>query len=267
VAVDAAGDILTADQSDSRVRMIAARPGTYFGRHMAAGDIYTIAGNGNVAYSGDGGPATAAGLFDTALTADRPGNLLIADDQNNRLRVVAAKTGTYYGRHMTAGDIYTIAGTGSPTYSGDGAPGVATACSPTGAVADPAGNVLITDPWNHRVLLLAAKTGTAYGRHVTAGDMYTIAGNGQDGYSGDGGPARAAEVGSVYYPKFGPAGLVFSDGPGVRLIADRAGSFYGKRLKAGDIYTIARPDTLDMAVTSTGDILLAAFDRVLSLAR
>jgi hypothetical protein len=267
VAVDAAGDIVTDDQFARRVRMIAARSGTYFGRPMTAGDIYTIAGNGNDAYSGDGGPATAAGLFASIVAADRAGNLLIADDENNRLRVVAVKTGTYYGRPMTAGHIYTIAGTGSPAYSGDGAPGTATACQPTGVAADPAGNVLITDEFNHLVLLLAAKTGTAYGRHVTAGDMYTIAGNGQDTNAGDGGPATAAGIANNRFVVVGPDGFAVSDAGPVRLVAEHDGTFFGQRMKAGDIYTIADSITTGLAMTSTGDLLFSTFDRVLSLAR
>ena len=80
---------------------------------MTAGNIYTIAGNGKVGFSGDGGPATAAELVDPrGVVADAAGNLVIADTDNDRIRVVAASTGTFYGRPMTAGDIYTVAGDG-----------------------------------------------------------------------------------------------------------------------------------------------------------
>ena len=59
------------------------------------------------------------------MTADSAGNLLIVDSSNNRIRVVAARTGTFYGQSMTAGDIYTIAGNGGFGFSGDGGPATA----------------------------------------------------------------------------------------------------------------------------------------------
>jgi hypothetical protein len=181
--------------------------------------------------------------------------------------VVAVRTGTYYGQHMTAGRIYRIAGTGSLAYSGDGAPGVSTACAPLGVAADPAGNLLITDWFNHLVLLLAVKTGTAYGRQVTAGDMYRIAGNGSAEDSGDGGPATAAGVADNRYVAIGPAGFALSDAGPIRLVAERTGSFFGQRMKAGHIYTIAQGLTTGLAMTGAGDLLFAIPDRVLSLAR
>src|SRR5437899_3176802 len=80
-----------------------------------AGVISTVAG-------GDGGPALNAQLFDPVGTAvDAAGNLLLADSGNNRIRVVAESTGTFYGKAMTAGNIYTVAGGGSGGL-GDGGP-------------------------------------------------------------------------------------------------------------------------------------------------
>ena len=93
--------------------MAAASSGTFYGKAMTAGDIYTIAGNGTAGFSGDGGPATSAELNSPqGVAADAAGNLLIADG-SNRIRVVAASSGTFYGQAMTAGDIYTIAGDSS----------------------------------------------------------------------------------------------------------------------------------------------------------
>ncbi len=56
---------------------------------------------------------------------DAAGNLVLADTGNNRIRVVAGVTGTFYGQQMTAGDIYTVAGTGTAGYTGDGGPAAA----------------------------------------------------------------------------------------------------------------------------------------------
>ena len=85
---------------------------------MTAGDIYTIAGNGTAGYSGDGGPATKASLSEPAeLAIDSAGNIAIIVDPFNTdgtdvVRMIAARSGTFYGKKMTAGDIYTIAGGG-----------------------------------------------------------------------------------------------------------------------------------------------------------
>ena len=120
---------------------------------MTAGDIYTIAGTGTGGLSGDGGPATAAELLQPqAVAVDGIGNVLIADNGNNRVRVVAASTGTFYGQAMTAGDIYTVAGNGAMGLSGDGGPAAAAAlASPVSIAVDGGGNLLIADAANNRV--------------------------------------------------------------------------------------------------------------------
>jgi hypothetical protein len=244
VAVDAHGNLLIAATGNSRVRVVAATSGTFYGIAMTAGDIYTIAGNGHHGFSGDGGPATSAALFSPAgVTVDAAGNVLIADSQNSRVRVVAATTGTFYGIAMTAGNIYTIAGNGTEGFSGDGGPATsAELAGPSAMTVDVAGNVLITDYGNDRVRVVAAGSGTFYGRSMTAGDIYTIAGNGTEGFGGDGGPATSAELD-------GPQGMAL-DAAGNALIADtynhrirvvtaHTGTFYGRSMTAGDIYTIA----------------------------
>jgi hypothetical protein len=74
---------------NGRVRVVAARSGTFFGVKMTAGDIYTVAGNGTTVFSGDGGPALLAGLADAgAVAADGAGDLLVADSSANRIREV-----------------------------------------------------------------------------------------------------------------------------------------------------------------------------------
>ena len=81
---------------------------------MTAGHTYPVAGNGTPGFSGDGGPATRARVNGPeGVALDAAGNLVIADTWNNRIRVVAARSGTCYGRAMTAGHIYTVAGGGT----------------------------------------------------------------------------------------------------------------------------------------------------------
>jgi hypothetical protein len=151
------------------------------------------------------------------MALDSQENLVIADTGHERVRVVAASTGTFYGQAMTAGDIYTIAGKGPAGFSGDGGPAVkARLDRPTGVALDAAGNVLISDSFNERTRVVAAATGMFYGQAMTAGDIYTIAGDGKAGFSGDGGPATAA---GLYKP--------------LRVIVDAAASAAAARPPAG----------------------------------
>jgi secreted PhoX family phosphatase len=225
VAVDRSGNLVIGDAGNGRVRVVAARTGTFYGQAMTAGDIYTVAGDGDQRSSGDGGPATAAGLTPGAIAIDGAGNLVIADSypnidiSNNRIRVVAARTGTFYGQAMTAGDIYTVAGTGDAGYSGDGGPATAAELdNPDGVAVDQAGNLVIGDTYNNVVRVVAAQTGTFYGQAMTAGDIYTVAGDGTDGYAGDGGPAVQAELSSPQGVAVDRSGeLVIGDGGNGRV--------------------------------------------------
>src|SRR5487761_806812 len=249
VAADAAaGNLVIADSSNNRVRVVARSAGTFYGRSMTAGDIYTVAGDGTAGFSGDGGPATRASLnFPRGVAVDGSGNLVIADGASNRIRVVAATAGTFYGQSMTAGDIYTVAGDGTAGFSGDGGPATRAAfSSPEGVAVDGSGNLVIADTNNNRVRVVAVSTGTFYGQSMTARDVYTVAGDGTAGFSGDSGPATSAEI-------QGPPGIAV-DGSGnvlitdtgadrVRVVAARTGTFYGLSVTAGDIYTLAGDGT------------------------
>ena len=165
VALDAKGNIYIADMGNNRIRIV-----------NKAGVINTIAGNGNSGYSGDGGLATAAELNSPyGLTVDIFGNIYIADNLNNRIRKI-----------NNAGIISTIAGNGTAGYSGDGI--VATMAelySPFGVSVDSLGDIYIADEINNRIRKINS-----------TGIISTIAGNGTQGYSGDGGPATAAEINS-----------------------------------------------------------------------
>jgi len=244
LAVDRAGNVAVADSANNRIRLVAAATGTFYGIHMTAGDIYTVAGDGGFGYAGDGGPATAAQVSDpNGVAIDPWGNLVVADSGNERIRVVAAATGTCYGIHMTAGDIYTVAGDGGFGYAGDGGPATAAELAdPQGVTADGAGNLIIADSFNNRVRVVAATSGSYYGIAMTAGDIYTVAGTGTAAYSGDGGPATAAEA---YFPNAtavdGAGNLVIADygNNRVRVVAATSGTYYGVHMTAGDIYTVA----------------------------
>ncbi|HLX48202.1 MAG TPA: hypothetical protein VKS82_07710 [Streptosporangiaceae bacterium] len=246
VTLDGTGNLVVGD--GSRVRLIAVATGTFFGKQMTAGDIYTIAGNGSPGFSGNGGPALKAQLTNPGgLAFGGARQLAVSDTFNNRVRLVPAQSGTYFGQQMTAGHIYTIAGTGQCPLaggsSGNGGPArKAMLCSPGGLMFDHAGNLLLADPNSSRVWAIAASSGTFYGVKMTANDIYTIAGNGTDGYSGDGGPATKAEVGEPEDVAVDGAGnLIIPDtlNNRIRVVAAKSGTFYGVKMTANSIYTIA----------------------------
>ncbi len=140
---------------------------------VSTGIITTVAGSLTGGYTGDGGPATAATLSNPiGLCFDGSGNLYACDYYNNCIRKI-----------NTAGIISTIAGTGSATYGGDGGPATAADIQPQGICTDPAGNFYIADGVNYRVRKIDV-----------SGVISTIAGTGYYGYTGDGGPATAAQV-------------------------------------------------------------------------
>ena len=109
---------------------------------------------GNHAYGKfhNGVLATTAYFSGCDTTVDHSGNLVISDDRDQRIEVVPASTGTFYGQAMTAGHIYTIAGDGTAGFSGDGGPATgAELYLPDAVAVDGAGDLLIADSNNFRV--------------------------------------------------------------------------------------------------------------------
>jgi len=178
ITVDAAGNLYF--NSWSRVRKLTA----------ATGIIETVAGQFPTGFAGDGGPATQALFWDPVASAvDPAGNLYIADYENSRIRELAAGTGI----------VTTIAGSGPCSlsgapfnvtvckggFAGDGGPASAAQLNYPAAVAlDAQGNLFISDTINNRIRRVDAATGV----------IYTIAGTGVEGFSGDGGSALAAQI-------------------------------------------------------------------------
>ena len=130
------------------------------------GTTTIVAGDGEQGYAGDGGPATSALLDSPAgVAVDSNNNIYIADTHNHVIREVLASTG----------NIFTIAGTGSAGFSGDGSAASAALLNyPTAVAVDSNGNVYIADTNNHRI------------REISGGNINTVAGNGDQGYEGDG---------------------------------------------------------------------------------
>lgn len=200
---------------------------------LRTGQLTTAAGSGFGGYQRDtpaGTPAAQASIARSCGVArDQHGNLVFTD-QFGWVEVVAARTGDFYGQHMNIGRVYIIGGDGTSGYSGDGGPAVdASLQIPAGVTVDPAGNVIFDDSGNDVLRLIAARSGTCYGQHMTAGDMYTVAGGGhQDGASGI--PATTAYLelrdNDGEYPGVQPWSVV--SGPGLRGQA-RAPSRGGRR--------------------------------------
>jgi hypothetical protein len=145
--VDVAGNLVINDSFDNRIRVAAASTGTFYGQAMTAGDIYTVAGNGQFGFSGDGGQATAARLAEPfGAGTDAAGDVLIADFFHNRIRIVPASTGTFYGQPMTATDIYTAVGNGNCGSPSNGSQATSTPlCGPVSVTADAGNNLVLTD--------------------------------------------------------------------------------------------------------------------------
>jgi sugar lactone lactonase YvrE len=200
MAFDVYGSLLFADDLNNRIRKVDTN-----------GIITTVAGNGNSGFSGDGGAATNARVYGPAGVAlDTLGNLYIAESGNKRIRKVAAN-----------GIITTVAGNGTNGFSGDG--GAATNASlydPNGVVLDAVGDFYIADTGNNRI------------RKVdTNGVITTVAGNGTNGFSGDGGSATNASLDA-------PEGVA-ADAAGNLYIADTDNNRIRKVGTNGIINTVA----------------------------
>jgi sugar lactone lactonase YvrE len=130
IAVDNAGNLYIADWLNNRIRKVDTN-----------GIISTVAGNGMLGYSGDGGPATAAMLWGPLdVSVDAKGNIYLADTGNYRVRVVDS-----------SGTINALAGTGSAGYNGNRLAATSTNISPTGINVSPKGVLYVTDLSSSRV--------------------------------------------------------------------------------------------------------------------
>lgn len=200
LAVDAAGNLFIADQCLMQVRKVTP-----------AGIISNVAGNGAYGYSGDGGPAVNATLGSpSGIALDSSGNLFIADPSDYVVRKVTPD-----------GIITTVAGNGISGYSGDGGLAVnATLGFPFSVAVDAAGALFIADFGNQAVRKVSP-----------AGIISTIAGNGTQGYSGDGGLATSAALGC-------PFGVTL-DSVGNLFLADSCDHVIRKITPAGIISTVA----------------------------
>jgi sugar lactone lactonase YvrE len=226
VAAAGTNTIYFSDRGNHRVLKVDAAAGT--ATRFAGQAVAAISGS----FSGDGGLATDAALyFPEGIALDSIGNLYIADSFNQRIRKIDATT------HV----ITTIAGAGGPgSFSGDDGPATAAHLNyPKGIVVDGQGNVFFSDNLNYRIRKIEKATGK----------ITTVAGTGTAGYSGDGGPATAAQLN-------GPAQIAL-DAAGNLYIAD----YYNHRVRkvsSNTITTVAGTGVIGFGVKPNGTVATQA---------
>ncbi|MDZ4349277.1 MAG: RHS repeat-associated core domain-containing protein [Xanthomonadaceae bacterium] len=211
VAASIDGSVYIADSGNDVIRRVTPD-----------GRIATVAGTGTAGFSGDGGPATDAEInLATALALGPDGTLYIAERFADRIR-----------RVTTDGTISTLAGVPDVRgFSGDG--GAATAAllnSPEGVAVDAEGRVYISDSRNNRIRRVLAN-----------GVIQTIAGTGQPGFSGDGGPATRARLSRQVGIAVGADGSVYiadSDNNRIRRVVSRS----GRQLTDGGLLVVPSED-------------------------
>lgn len=171
-----------ADVSDNRVRVV----------EMPSGTISTFAGTGAAAHDGDGGRATAAGVFGARAVGVRPGDgaVYVMERQGSCLRVVEPADGL----------ISTVSSSGETGYGGDGGPIAAAIYDrPKEMTVDGDGDVLVVDTENHAIRLI----------DWAAGKVTTIAGTGESGFDSDGILATEATLGRPHGVAIGPDGSFY----------------------------------------------------------
>ena len=239
IALQTTGDLYIADTYNQRIRKVDA-----------AGHISTVAGGG-WGYAGDGGPATSASMINpTDVALDVDGNIYIADQLNDCIRMV---------RHAD-NIISTIAGNPNSTFYGDSGPATAASLNtPHGVVPDSLGNIYISDTKNMRI------------RKVDmSGIIITVAGDGTIGYdpAQNGGSAVAAKLNYPYGISVDPDGnplIADSNNHRIRKIDSTAGTITtiagdGNATYAGDgndaiLASLNNP--LHVATDSAGNIYIA----------
>lgn len=183
VGVDLENNLYIADTGNNRVREVP---------RLGTRTINTVAGDGSSTYSGDGGPATSAGVNPVGVTFSPGGNMYIVDQDNNRIREVIGTTISTAVGLGEASEYYCGPASGGVQTSVP--PGEAKLSCPSGISFNAAGDMYIADTGNQIVR-----------EFVSGGNVNLFAGDGTPGYSGDGGPATSAEL-------YNPDGVAVANG-------------------------------------------------------
>jgi uncharacterized protein (TIGR03437 family) len=236
MAVNGTGTVYISDPDNFRIRAVDG-----------SGRIFTVAGNGILQETGDGGLAANASVSDVmGMVVDTSGNLYFGDATNRRIRKITP-----------GGIISSIAGVGTEGFSGDGGPATqAQLGRPMGLAFDGAGNLFVADSTNNRIRRIDVN-----------GTITTVAGTGVPGFSGDGGLAVNASIktptgvavdslGNLYFAdadnnrirKISTTGLIST------VVGTGAGGFFGD---GGLAISAALNIPYDVAVDGQGNIFIA----------
>lgn len=207
IALDTAGNVYVADSGNNRIRKV-----------VQGGNVTTVAGDGTRAFGGDGGPATAAKLYDPrGISVDAASNIFIADYNNYRIRKVD-----------TSGIIRTVAGDGTTSCChGDGGPATKAELNlPEGVTVDSVGNLFIADTSNGRIA-----------RVDMAGNLTTVAGLGFND------------------PVTGATAIGAAIGPPRSVVVDASGNFYFASPTKYTVFKVSGATSTAPAVRTTNSAL------------
>ena len=192
-AFDSEGNLVFCESRGNKVRKV----------DMTTGIVSTLAGTGELGYSGDGGPALEATFNELySLQVDTNGDIYVVDRLNSVVRKI----------EQSSGNIYTVAGTGEAGYSGDGGKGVdAMLNEPNDCFLDGKGGLLIADVKDQRIRKL----------DLVSGIISTFAGNGETSREGDGKQAIEASIfgaRAVCMDSIGNTYICERNGNGIRIV-------------------------------------------------
>jgi hypothetical protein len=283
IVLDHHGDYLVSDPGHHAVEVVFNNDQAAYGfspANQLNSEFIAGPSSGNLTPTSTGTLATATDLVDPdGLAVDAAGNVLITDEENNAVLVLAESATAAYGvssGNWHDGDIYLLAGLGSNTPTSSGVLASTSALvAPTGVAVDAAGNVLIgemnaNDPSRQTVEVIAENATPAYGVSAgnwQVGDIYIIAGAGSTpATTSTGVAAGAVQLGGANSIAVDPAGnLVFADGDNgvvsrneVDVLAEGASPAYGSpsaNWQVGDVYVVgggggATPGASGNAATS-----------------
>jgi hypothetical protein len=211
------------------------------GAPTARPSVATLAGTGAFGFGGDRGPARRATLAaPSGIAVDGAGDVVFADTDNCRVRMIAARSGRHFGIVMRAGRIYTIAGSGCRARRSPGRP--APIGFPTGVAFDASGDVLIAAASQNRVLELPVANGRHYGVSVRAGHLTTVAGTGAAGPARDGVRATASDLDDPQGIAVAADGDLFIADTGactVDIVPARSETRFQMAMTEGRLYSVA----------------------------
>jgi hypothetical protein len=188
----------------------------------------TLIGTGAAGFSGDGSTARSTELDGPlGIATDSSGDVFIADSGNCRIREIPAKNGNQYTMSMSVGRAYTIAGGPCGASSSDASVGFVASVA-----ADSSGDVFVANPTSDVIVELRVGTKS----------LEVVAGDGEEGDTGDGGPATTAELDQPQGVSVDARGNLYvadTENCKVREIAQANGKQWGIPMHKGDIYTVA----------------------------